>query len=113
MSYLYLASPYSHPDLMVRQERYTEACRAAARLMLAGRIIFSPIAHSHPIERYMPAVQDGEFWQAQDIPLLRHAEGLIVLMLDGWLQSSGIRWEIAEAERLGMPVEYLDPELLP
>ncbi|GIW55540.1 MAG: hypothetical protein KatS3mg082_1944 [Nitrospiraceae bacterium] len=33
---IYLASPYSHPDPAVREERFHAACRAAAALLLAG-----------------------------------------------------------------------------
>lgn len=114
MSYCYLASPYSHPDESVRIQRFMAACRAAAALMLNGETVFCPISHSHPIEHHcFEEPQDGDFWKAQDLPLLQRASKLVVLMIDGWLQSSGIRWEIAEAERLGLPVEYLDPELLP
>lgn len=113
-THIYLASPYSHPDVDVRGQRYLAACGAAGRLMRAGHVVFCPIAHSHPIETHcFPEPESGAFWQAQDLPLLRSAGRLVVLMLDGWLQSSGIRWEIAEAERLGIPVDYLDPDDLP
>jgi hypothetical protein len=113
MSFTYLASPYSHPDAEVRIHRFMGACRAAAYLMRQGEAVFCPIAHSHPIEYHcFEQPENGEFWKAQDLPLLRAASKLVVLMLDGWLQSSGIRWEIAEAERLGLPVEYLDPEMV-
>ena len=37
----YLANPYSHLDPDVREQRYRAACRAAARLMWAGHIVFS------------------------------------------------------------------------
>ena len=46
---IYLASPYSHPDAVVREQRFRDVCLAAARLIRAGQIVFSPIAHSHPI----------------------------------------------------------------
>lgn len=108
MSYCYLASPYSHPDPDVREERYLQACQAAGALMELGSIVLSPIAHSHPIEKHgIGRVMPGEFWKRQDVPLLRHADELIVLCLDGWEESVGMRWEITMAHSLNIPIQYL------
>jgi hypothetical protein len=30
---IYLASPYSHPDPLVREQRFRDACRATASLL--------------------------------------------------------------------------------
>jgi len=49
---IYLASPFSHPDPAVREQRFEAACRAAADLIRQGKSIFSPIAHSYGICRY-------------------------------------------------------------
>lgn len=110
MSFIYLASPYSHADPAIREQRFVAACKAAAKLMLAGDVVLSPIAHSHSIETLgIGHVQSGGFWKTQDVPLLRHADKLVVLMLDGWQESKGIEWEIEMATALLMPVEYLEP----
>ena len=57
MSYSYLASPYSvtwpvskQSAVTIRDRRYRKVCRKAAQLMKEGKLIFCPIAHSHPIE---------------------------------------------------------------
>ena len=47
---IYLAAPYSHPDPGVRERRFRAINRAAAALIAEGRIVFSPISMSHPIE---------------------------------------------------------------
>lgn len=110
--FIYLASPYTHPDPAVRQMRFEQACQAAAKLMLAGHAVFSPIAHSHSVETIgIQQVKNGAFWKSQDIPLLRHASKLMVLKLDGWLESSGIGWEMDTAHALMIPVGYMDPEI--
>lgn len=109
--YTYLASPYSHEDSSVRLWRYQSACKAAAWLMQQGKIILSPIAHSHPIEVIgIGSQQNGAFWKRQDIPLLRHASELIVLLLPGHKESEGLKWEIEMAESLAIPVTFLNPE---
>lgn len=106
----YLASPYSHLDPAVREERYQAACRAAAALLRAGRLVFSPIAHSHPLVAYgLPA--DWSFWQRYDRELLARCDEVLVLMLAGWRESVGVQEEIRIARELGKPVRYLAPEL--
>lgn len=107
--FIYLASPYSHPDTGIRESRFQAACKAAAALMLIGHNVFSPIAHSHPIDLMFGNIQSGAFWKSQDIPILRHASELRVLKLDGWEESSGIKWEIALAQQLHIPVTYMEP----
>lgn len=108
---IYLASPYSSDDPMVRAERYEAACKKAAELMQMGFSVFSPIAHSHPISAHLPPerVVDHEFWMGQDLPILDSAERLYVLMLPGWVTSRGIAREVEEARRLGIPVVYENP----
>jgi hypothetical protein len=108
--YVYLASPYSHPDPAVKQARYEAACRAAARFMEHSEVVFSPIAHSHAIEIVgQPIDPTHDFWMRQDRPLLKGAAELYVLDIDGWKQSKGVTEEIAIAHKLGMPV-YLVSE---
>src|SRR3990167_9554132 len=111
--YIYLASPYTHADPWVKLARYQDACRAAAVLMKRGHVVFSPIAHSHAVETVgLDRVYSGEFWRHQDIPLLRHADKLIVLTLYGWLQSAGVAWEIELARELDIEVGFMGPEEL-
>lgn len=108
MSFTYLASPYSHPDPAVRLRRFDEVCLVASRLMGAGEAIFCPIAHSHPIAEAEHLPQTTGFWMLQDIPILRHAARVKVLMLDGWEASKGIAAELKVAAALRIPVEYLE-----
>ena len=53
---IYLASPYSDPDPIVREKRFAAACLAAASLIGSGEAVFSPIVHGHPLVHYgLPA----------------------------------------------------------
>jgi nucleoside 2-deoxyribosyltransferase len=106
---IYVASPYTHPDPAVREQRFDAACRAAAALIGRGNTVFSPVAHSHPLCRFgLPG--DWQFWQRQDLALLAACDEAVVLKLDGWQQSRGVQAEIAAAKALGKPVRFLEPK---
>ena len=104
---IYLASPYTAPSWIDRLGRYHQACKAAAQLMEHGHVVFSPIAHSHGIAQFMVA-NDHDFWMSQDLPFLRQAEKMIVLKLPGWEDSRGVAAEMAFAEYLGIPIEFME-----
>lgn len=108
---IYLASPYSHPDPDVREQRYRAACHAAAELIQAGHIVFSPVIHSHPLTAFgLPT--GWEFWQRVDLALLERCDEVVVLKLEGWEESVGVHAEIRTAGELGKPVRHRDPPVL-
>jgi len=108
MKKIYLASPYSHPDKAVCNDRFRAACKAAAKLMQDGYNVFSPIAHSRPIAQYIGNHLDHGFWLEQDLSFLNSwADEMWVLMVDGWQESEGIAAEIMHAEKIGLPVKYI------
>lgn len=103
----YLACPYSHPEAHIRERRFQAVNKVAARLMKEGRIIFSPISHTHPIALYgLP--KGWEFWREYDLVFIQQCEKVIVLMLDGWKKSIGVQSEIRIAKSLGKPIEYME-----
>lgn len=107
--FIYLASPYSHPDLAVRLERFQAACKAAAKLMTEGHRVFCPIAHSHPIEQAFDAPCGFEFWMRQDEPYMWACSSLYVLRIHGWTTSRGVRHEINIARARAIPIVGVDP----
>jgi nucleoside 2-deoxyribosyltransferase len=100
---IYLCSPYTHVDPAVVEYRFESACIAAASLMKQGHIVFSPIAHSHPISKYL-GKEDHQFWLRQDYDFLEQCDELIILMLDGWRESVGIKAEIEMAMDLEITI---------
>lgn len=108
---IYLAVPYSHPDAEVRLERFHAANKAAAKLMGEGLHIFSPISHTHPIALAGDLPLGWDYWAAYDHAILRACCKLLVLRSDGWEQSRGIAGEIAIAIGLGIPIEFVEPEI--
>jgi|SRR6516225_289064 hypothetical protein len=106
---IYLASPYSHPDAGIREQRFQAACRAAATLLRSGHCVFSPVVHSHPLVAHgLPT--GWAFWQHVDLEHLRWCDVVVVLMLEGWEESVGVQAEIRTARALGKPVRYLTLE---
>lgn len=107
---LYVASPYTHADPDVRQRRFALACVATARMMAAGDVVYSPVAHGHVIEDVGGARLSHGDWMRQCLPILARCDGLRVLMIDGWRESSGVAQEIAYAKAADMDVEYVEVE---
>jgi hypothetical protein len=54
---------------------------------------------------------DTATWTTFSETMLKGCDELHVLMLDGWDKSSGVKIEIAEAERMGIPVIYVKPDV--
>lgn len=108
VSLTYLASPYSHADADVRQRRFEQVCAVASQLMERGEALFCPIAHSHSIHMRRALPETFEFWMAMDLPVLQHCSRVKVLMLDGWQASKGVAREVAAAEAMGIPVEFIE-----
>lgn len=106
---IYLASPYSHIDTNIRDARFHAVCRAAARFMAVGCLIFSPIAHTHPIAMAGQLPTDWEFWKAYDRAMLDAASHLWVLMLPGAMKSRGVLCEIQYMESRLKPIRYVYP----
>ena len=107
---IYLACPYSHKDASLREYRFRKANQIAALFMRGGDIIYSPISHTHPIAIEGELPLDWSYWQSVDEFYIGLCERVVVLELDGWQESKGVRAEIAMAEALGKPVSYMRAE---
>ncbi len=104
---VYLAVPYSHVDPDVMETRFHSVNRVAANLMKNGTHIFSPISHTHPIAKAGGLPRGWDFWGAYDRAILGSCCKLVVLMLDGWRESAGVKAEIGIAEEMGIPIEFM------
>ena len=105
----YLASPYSHKDPFIREERYLRACKVLSDLLAQGEWVYSPIVHCHEFAKivYRDGVPIFAHWKQFDLHMLSLAEALLVLRIEGWDTSVGVKSEIEEANRLGIPVRYI------
>lgn len=105
---VYLASPYSHKDKAVMEERFRKVNKVAAKLMTMGMHVFAPISHTHPIALEGELPKGWDFWEAYDTAMISRCTSLIVVMLDGWKESVGVQAEIKIAKQYELPVSYVD-----
>jgi hypothetical protein len=106
---VYLATPYSHADPAVREQRFKVVNLAAAHLMRSGAHIYSPISHTHPIALAGELPKGWEFWEQYDRAVLAACVKVIVLKQPGWDRSTGVAAEIKIATEMGLPVEFMEP----
>lgn len=107
---IYLASPYSG-TVEQMQERYLAAEASLAYWLLAGKIVYSPIVQCHALAARYEMPTDFNFWQHHNRGMLRVAEELWLLTLDGWTESKGVTAETTFAQQCGIPVFTLHPTM--
>ena len=112
VSIAYLATPYSKFPGGIKRA-FVEASKLAARLMLAGVKVYSPIAHTHPLAVYGDIDPlDHYIWLPFDETMMTLASNLIVAHMHGWQESKGIKHEIEFFEKASKPIFDLDIKTL-
>lgn len=104
----YLAGPYSHADKDMEVFRFEILNQVAAKLMRQGKMVFSPISHSHPIALSSKLPTDWKFWKQFATSYLMCSKELYVTMLPGWKESVGVTAEIEFARNAKMRIYYID-----
>lgn len=111
---IYLACPYTDPDPSVRQVRFDVATAVAADLIRAGHIVYSPITMTHPIDVVLAGLSNtlgSDYWVTFDEAFMEICSEMVVIRLDGWERSNGIRREIAYFTERKKPIRYIDPPI--
>lgn len=111
MSYVYLASPYSHPDVKIRHVRLLSAMEATAWLLKQGTWVYSPIVHCHDLALRHDLPKEFDFWQHYNRAMLTPATALYLLNTSGLAESKGVKAELEYAIRDGKLIHVLTPEL--
>lgn len=108
----YLATPYSkYPGGL--DAAFRDAAALAARLLVAGIAVYSPIAHTHPLAIYGDLDPlDHSIWLPFDAAMMARCDVLIVAHMDGWEQSFGVAHEIEVFQGAGKGIYDLDPATL-
>lgn len=119
---IYLAIPYNHKDVKVRQQRFELATKIASDLMKQGIMVFSPISHSHHIVKHLQPDRfkkediyersGWDFWKRYDELMLSKCDELMIITADGWTQSIGVNAEIKFAKKRKMKISIINPHSL-
>ncbi len=97
---IYICGRYSAPDRAGVQRNIDRAIDLAVDVARLGAMPVCP--HSNTGDERFEQAQDYDFWIAGTMALMRACSALI--LVPGWESSSGARGEVAEAQRLGLPV---------
>lgn len=106
---IYLASPYTHADPEIRDQRYHEVLLAVKWLLTHKMWVYSPIVHCHALAKSHRLPHTADFWWAYNSHMLSRADELMVLALEGWQDSIGVAQECDFAYQLNKPVRFLTP----
>ena len=106
---IYLASPYTHPDPAVMEERFDKVVAVAAQLINRGHIIYSPIMHFHPIAVRHELPREFAFWKEVNLQILKRCDELWILDLIGTYESHGVMAERMFAQTQGIPTRTINP----
>jgi hypothetical protein len=105
---IYLASPYSHPDDRVQEQRYLHVMEVASILMRQGLPVISPIVHCRPMALRFGLPHDAKFWEDYGRQLILACSAVYILLDDGWKTSKGIAVERKLAQTLKTPIHYIN-----
>lgn len=103
----YLSTPYSNYPAG-RDAACLHAQRIAGELMQRGVIVYSPIAHHHPIDTICRIGENHAFWMRQCKYILLRCRGMIVAKLPSWDTSQGVDMEISWAAEHALPTFMMD-----
>lgn len=107
---VYLASPYSHAELDVRQRRADHMIKLVGELIKKHpNVFYSPIAAWHYVARATQLPTDWAFWENMDRTFIEWADELWVVMMEGWQDSKGVLAEIEIAKTLGKRIRMVEP----
>lgn len=111
-SYIYLASPFSHPDPDVMEARYQQVCQATLKLMAKGLVVYSPIGHNYHLAKMGNLPCQYDYWRRFDEVMVGRASELYVCTMDGWDKSFGVKEEMDFASHIGLPISLVCPDTL-
>ena len=111
---IYLASPYTHDDGIIRDTRYELALYASSVLANAGAVVYSPIVYTHVMATlYNIQPTNSAWWVSFDESfIVNWATTIAVLKLPGWDISKGVAKELDIAKEHKLKETYLTLERL-
>lgn len=102
---IYIISPFWHDIEIIREQRRNIAIRYTDALIKRGVNVFCPLKYSQ--NNITKSTTEEGYWLSFDIEIMRCADEVHVLKIDGWKESKGVEIEIKEAGRLKIPIKYI------
>lgn len=107
--YAYLASPYSHENKQIMEQRFHEVKAATAWLLQRNDWVYSPIVHCHQLALDHQLPTDFKFWKNYDKVMILNSSQFYILKIHGWVNSKGVTGEIKIAAEFGIPQYEVNP----
>lgn len=104
---IYIASPYTHPDPWIMEERYLAVLKATAEAVQAGLFVYSPIVHCHDFKKVAKIQAGFEYFRDFDLHVISLCEKVLVCNIEGWRESIGVTAELEYARSKNIPVDYI------
>lgn len=105
MKLIYVAGPYRGENAWAVEKNIRNAENWAFKLAEKGWMYICP----HTNARFFDGTFTQEFWLEGTLEQMRRCDA--VFICEGYGKSPGTLGEIAEAERLGLPIHYYVDEL--
>jgi len=105
---IYLATPYSHKDKEVRQQRYEKITEITSLFMSKGYIVFSPITYAHPISDKYELPKDWLFWERMGRAFVSWSDVVAIYAPEGYKNSVGVMAELDIASKLNKDIVMID-----
>lgn len=105
---IYIAGPYSHPDPLVRKQRYEAHASYLESRIKQKLTAYSPIVnfHAFAIKRNLP--YSADYWENINYTFLEQCDELHVLEIKGLLESVGTYKEILHWLRIDQgPIHFV------
>ena len=111
---VYLASPYSHKDMEVVENRVRiiTAILSELTLIFGKRVIFySPIVHSHPIQQMINespemSIEKEPDYIGIDKEMIKRVQLVCFVKIEGWEESEGMKAEKEFCDQVGISYVY-------
>lgn len=111
---IYVASPYSSPDPIIRKTRFLITQNFVLHLLRNHNIAaFSPIMYWHEVATTNSLPFEAKDWQAFNTDMIRHCEGAYFLELRGHEESKGMEFERRICRILHIPMFRFGEDFMP
>ena len=112
-SYTYIGQPYTakHPDGSLdhnlMEQRYLWGAELTAKLLTEGQHVYSPIVHCHELAKKFELPRDFEFWKEYNYTMLQNSSKLLIAMMPGYLDSTGLTGEKLFAIHADLDIDFV------